>query len=614
MLATPTSRAEIHQHVRNGANINALKPSEPSECEVPVRLSPALAWCLLLASAGLWWLTGPPICWGLAAFLALVPWLWVVDDGSMIQRRGIYVGSFLYHMAALQGLRHAHPLMIFAAIALAAYLAIFPWLSITLWKRFSDWSTNHPVVRRSWPIWRPLALGAIWIGWEWVRNYLGTGISVLMLGHTLAEMPIFIQIADLFGSYGVSFVVAVVNVAVFDIVRWAIYSWKQRSVPWTPLPSLATGSILLVLTLYYGSAQLDFETEKTGKRVLLLARNERTEYEVNPIRQAEVYDKYARQTVVACNQVGDVDAVVWPESMMSGNLPWMSHDATAGVPPLVASYDPTLTKSQFAVRVAAYQDAFQQRAVDLQSAIQGEPPVILGGCSVVDYGDPTRTYSGLVMVDRSGRVAHTYRKNHLVMIGEYVPVIQSIPWLRDWIPPGMGIDAGSKADPFELGGLTVLPNICIETAVERVAIGQLRRLSPIPVDAIITVTNDAWFNGTAVVEHHLRCSQMLAVGSRKPILSAANGGPTAWIDSNGIVVQRLAYDAEDAILAEPRRDSRRSFYTRAGDLPAALCGWGVLITWFFSRLWKTNRSGTRVFRWQSMFRSRRRPRAGRTES
>ncbi|MEM8910411.1 MAG: hypothetical protein AAGC97_01485, partial [Planctomycetota bacterium] len=93
MRTTTTSRAENHQHVRNGANINALNPSEPLECEDPVRLSPALTWCLLLASVGLWWLTGPPIRWGLAAFTALVPWLWVVDNGSTIQRRGIYVGS-----------------------------------------------------------------------------------------------------------------------------------------------------------------------------------------------------------------------------------------------------------------------------------------------------------------------------------------------------------------------------------------------------------------------------------------------------------------------------------------------------------------------------------------
>ena len=87
-------------------------------------------------------------------------------------------------------------------------------------------------------------------------------------------------------------------------------------------------------------------------------------------------------------------------------------------------------------------------------------------------------------------------------------------------------------------------------------------------DVIVTVTNDGWFDDSSVIEHHLRCAQLVAVGCRRPILSAANNGPTAWIDSSGRVVDRLSTGSNGAIIATPIRDERTSLYVRMGDWPA----------------------------------------------
>ena len=217
---------------------------------------------------------------------------------------------------------------------------------------------------------------------------------------------------------------------------------------------------------------------------------------------------------------------------------------------------------------------------------------MIGGSAVVRYAAVPEVYSGVVLVSPEGELGRWYGKSHLVMFGEYIPLVGSIPGLRDLIPPGMGIAVGRRPERFRVGDLTLSPNVCIESAVERVTVNQVARLlagetGELP-DAIVNVTNDAWFDGTSVVAHHLRCAQLVAVGCRRPLLSAGNGGPTAWIDSNGRVVERLGFHDDGSVLARPAKDARTSLYVRIGDLPAkllaAVVGVAVLYGWVMAAI------------------------------
>ncbi len=163
-----------------------------------------------LAAAGalLLWVSQPP--WSLwpLALIAIVPWILMVTTQGQLTRRDylmIWAAGFCYWLISLQGLHHANPALYVPWVALAGYLAVYPVLFVVVCRQL--------LVRRV-PLW--LAAPIAWVGQEWIRNYLLTGISAAMLGHTMADVPIMIQIADLFGSYGVSFVVVSVNVAAFQ--------------------------------------------------------------------------------------------------------------------------------------------------------------------------------------------------------------------------------------------------------------------------------------------------------------------------------------------------------------------------------------------------------------
>lgn len=541
-----------------------------------------------IATALMLWLTGPTVnAWPLA-FIALTPllfWTRVANQGDQPPPRAkriIYLAFFAYFLLSLQGLRYAHPLMFMPLMAMAAYLAVYPLLFFVLLRKWNGllrkWNgllRESNGLKRNWH--GPFYAAALWVGGEWVRNYFATGISVLMLGHSLTDMPggQLLQIADLGGTYAVSLLLVFVNVAVTDIilfVRSKDSSWKI---------SVPIAAVLLIASFLYGNIRLGEPLKESDTTILLVGRDEQTEYQQDLQRELDVYRAYARQTIRAVQGSDQtINAVVWPESMLSGGQPWLTVEDNLVVPDQAGGQKLNFTEPEFRQVIGQTQNDFRLRSIDLLTAIGLDrgPPSIIGGCGLVRYGEIPRQHSGVVHIDASGSVVGTYAKNHLVMFGEYIPLVKSIPWVRDFVPRGLGLDAGDGPEIFQVGNLKVLPNLCIETAVERIAIDHLRHVDR--ADVIVTLTNDAWFDHSAVVGHHLRCAQMVAIGCRRPILSAANGGPTAWIDSSGQIVEKLAYDEPGEIFATPSLDRRQSLYVRFGAWPSSIFAIVFLIACF----------------------------------
>lgn len=559
-----------------------------SDNDVPRRT----VWLLAIVSASLLFLTGPIVnAWPLA-FVAIVP-LFGIASGSVSDQTGgtfrfklaVYVAFFGYYLVSLQGLRHSHPLMFLPLIAMAAYLAVYPLLFVVLLRRVGTRFGGATFVYAA----------SLWVGGEWVRNYLATGISVLMLGHSLVDMPggSLIQIADLGGTYAVSFLIMIVNAAIADVVmsrRGSSSVSVERQYRW----SVPVAVLCLIGAFFYGNFRSGQPVSPSDTTILLIGRDEQTEYQQTRAREQEIFQHYVAGTLAAIEQSDvRIDAVVWPESMLSGGQAWLIAEHDFVVPDPGPGEKSQFSKSEFRQLIEQSEDDFQRRNRNLQRLLatsnDSSPPAIIGGCGIVRYGEVPRQYSGVVLVDPTGSVAATYAKNHLVMFGEYIPLIQSIPFLRSYVPPGLGLDVGDGPEVFSVGSLKLIPNLCIETAVERISVDHLRQVND--ADAIVTLTNDAWFDHSAVVDHHLRCARMVAIGCRRPILSAANGGPTAWIDSTGRIVEKLSYNEPGYISATPSIDSRRSLYVRLGAWPMSITAVVFLISLFFAlSAWKTNRT------------------------
>ena len=520
------------------------------------------------------WLAQPPLGLFIVACFALVPLLWIIEGSGDLKPRDYFViwcAGLAYWLLSLQGLRHAHPAMYACWIALSAYLACYLALFVLIVRRL----TVHGL-----PLW--VSAPFVWVGLECIRNYLLTGISAAMLGHTLANVPVMIQIADLAGTYGISFVLVSINVAIVLLGR--VYRREETYVT-VRIPLGVTGA-LVGATIAYGVFRLNqAPDESEGNRLAtfaLIQRDEPVTYEQDVDREVEIAERYAQQTVSAAQQAKaanqTIDAVAWPESMFTSGVPWYFAEDNLRIPSTIP-----LSEPEFHAMIAQGQEEFLRRAFMVQEAVrvtgesESQPHLILG-TAVFRYAERPYIYSGVAHVQPSEKagerfkrpvMAQWYAKTHRVLFGEYVPLASLFRRVGIMLPH---VDAGPGPRLMMIGDTGVAPNICIETAVERVTLNHLATLRQRneKADVVVTVTNDGWFDDSSVLEHHLRCTQLVAVGARRPILSAANNGPTAWIDSCGRIVRRIPSGTNGSIIASPRRDERSSLYLRIGDWPARL--------------------------------------------
>ena len=260
-----------------------------------------------------------------------------------------------------------------------------------------------------------------------------------------------------------------------------------------------------------------------------------------------------------------VDLVVWPETMFRTAI--VTFDPGYKLPPEV-----TRTPEQ----IASYGPR------DLANLVRRLGTPVLVGVERVHFAGASRPgeenppalrYNSATLVDRDGTIVGTYDKVHPVMFGEFIPFAKWLPFLYRITPLTGGIEAGSTPVVLELNDHFYAPNICYETVVPHVIRRHANTLvdGRIPADVLINLTNDAWYWGSSGLDMHLACGVFRAVEARKPLVIAANGGLSAWIDHYGRVRAVSPRQKPDTILADVEPSAMTSVYRDFGDWFAAAC-------------------------------------------
>ena len=86
-------------------------------------------------------------------------------------------------------------------------------------------------------------------------------------------------------------------------------------------------------------------------------------------------------------------------------------------------------------------------------------------------------------------------------------------------------------------------------------------------DFLITVSNDAWFTGTAGPWQHLQMVQMRAKENGRWFIRATNTGVTAFIDHNGHIVKQAPLDEEFILRGDLPAMQGQTLYNRLSDYP-----------------------------------------------
>ncbi|MCA8985796.1 MAG: apolipoprotein N-acyltransferase [Planctomycetaceae bacterium] len=498
------------------------------------------------------WACYPPLDLGFLAWLAPLPWLMLIRLPRPVRGQVLasYLGGLVFMLSALQWMRYGDRLMYIGWIALASYLAAYIPIFIGL-SRLAVHRWKFPLL---------VVAPVVWTGLECFRGWFLTGFGWYYLGHTQYRWVELIQISDLVGAYGVSFVMMLFTAAIaLQIpsawyVRLGLIPGLSRQNEAATLDAhsprrylvLATLCLLAVVGYGYGRrAAADFSP---GPRVALIQGNFRAALRTPPSEYQDSFLVHNELTGYAVQHQPDL--IVWPEGMfrypLQESAPGMSRADLAEVSP----YFP----------VDSWANTDVQDTLEAMSEKAGAALVIGLGAYVAS---PTQLdqYNSAQLIRPDRGMQTRYDKLHRVPFGEYIPGA-GFPLLASVVPRNFGLSPGKAATLFEYQGWRFAPVICFEDTVPHVTRRIVRSIqrqdeSGRPVDFLVNLSNDGWFAGSSEHDQHLITAQFRAVELRMPLVRAANMGISSIIDGDGVVLTPEVFLTKDAVSGEPRPETYR---------------------------------------------------------
>jgi apolipoprotein N-acyltransferase len=461
------------------------------------------------------------------AWVALVPFLISLYDKGSKQafRAGMVLGVpyffgtlyWIYHSINHYGgvsLIGSVAIVVLLCLYLSLYTAVFALLFSATIRR-----TKLPAL---------LLAPVFWVVLEFLRSYIFTGFPWSSIGYSQYKFLGIIQIADITGIYGVSFLVVAVNGALADIF---LLKKRTRDMPLFPLSYTIMGFAVLaffvIFAVVYGQIRLRQERPGREFRASVVQGNIEQEQKWDPSYQDEVLGIYKNLSLEASSSSPSL--IVWPET---------------AVPFFFGS-----------------EKSYTEDLIDFERRLDS---YLLFG-SVLVKGKTDHRYllsNSAVLLDKTGRVSCVYDKIHMVPFGEYVPLHKILFFINKLV---VGIGDYTPGDRYiravtPFGEFATL--ICYEIAFP----GLVRKFYANGGDFMVTITNDAWFGRTTGPYQHFSLAVFRAVENRKPVIRAANTGVSGFIDSNGRIISTTGIFQRLVLTENVRVDTTRSFYSKYGDL------------------------------------------------
>ncbi len=321
---------------------------------------------------------------------------------------------------------------------------------------------------------------SIWLLSEWLRGWLLTGFPWLALGYSQSDSPLK-GFAPLLGVYGVSLTL-LLSAALLLFAQ--LVDGRRR-----------LAALCAVILLWASGLVLDWQdwTSPVGEpvRVSLIQGNINQELKWQRDQLVPTLELYTELTMANV----DSDLIIWPET---------------AIPAFLYRVD-------------------EEVLTPLTEVLNSNGSQLLVGIPLWDK-DKKHYYNA--MVSRGG-AAGSYRKRHLVPLGEYTPLKQLIQPLIDWMQiPMSQFSAGAQEQPLMiLAGHPVGISICYEDAFGEEVITALPQAK-----FLINASNDSWFGDSLAPPQHLQIARMRSLETGRYLLRATNTGISALIAPKGELI------------------------------------------------------------------------------
>jgi apolipoprotein N-acyltransferase len=490
----------------------------------------------------------PKIGLALFAWFAISPLLFALQQGSALQSAVsgflfgclFVIGSFSWAL----GLSQLNYLTFFiGSIIFSLYFAAFGFF--------------YQILSRNIKTWIIIGAPSLWIALEYLRsNFSFLSWPWNLLGHSQYQCLPIIQIADLTGVYGISFLIIMVNQILSQVpdipkIKQFLALKKSETInkEEVTIPresgakwviSVVTVSVALLLTLSYGWYQLTQPESGNSIPVALVQPNMITRDLMPVADQVKQLQEYGRLTQIAAREKPAL--IVWPASSLPAPL---------NTSKLVQESLKRLTH-----QTGTY--------------------LLVGGAGMEKFGpsrESSSPYSNTeFLISPRGEIEKQYHKILLVPFNEYLPLQEIIRWPK-WVTTlPQSFISGKEYTLFEISGIKFSSPICWESLFPDF----FRRVVLEGANFMVSVTNEGFMGRTSGPYQSLAINVFRAVENRIAIIRSAPTGISAIIHPNGKIAERVQDSqgndlfVSGILIHQVPLTEKRAFYTFYGDLFACL--------------------------------------------
>ena len=454
----------------------------------------------------------PPYDVGWLAWVALIPLLVAVRDlrpgGGWLA--GLIAGTVFF--ALLMGYIGQFGVLPWLALAVfqGSFVALYGYLAALMWRCPCAWL-------------RVPALAACWTASELLRGHFGAlQFTFGALGYSQHACLPVLQLASLVGHCGLGFLIALLAAALVE----GVPRLQRPSRPATGGPVVVVACALVMAVIWGATRERSVRRADApgGLEVVAVQGDVTLQPQTSDLLQDTAY-LYVGMSLTA--GIG-ADLIVWPETAIPA-------------------------------RLNEYPDLYRQ----VRSVPQRLACTLLAGAA--EAGPRGETYNTLWAFNRQGTLVSLYRKQRLVIFGEYLPWRDRLKFLmRSYPIRSFDYSPGTEDVLVPVDHALLSPMICFESIFPDIS----RRLVAKGAEILVVSTSDVWVGrAPAELRQHSQASVLRAVETGRWLIRAGGTGVTCIIDPSGRIVASAPIFRDTSIRARIRPETRWTPYDVFGDWP-----------------------------------------------
>ena len=411
------------------------------------------------------------------------------------------------------------------------------------------------LLRTESPALRPFVFAVGWASFEYLKASGFLGYPWGLVPYSFTATPVFLQIADITGVYGLSFLLALSSAVGSELIMARLKGDGHIATQGEPrfaMRAAAVFALLLAITLAYGFAAMSTPIpQKATLRTTLIQQD------TDPWRSGEQAAltsnvDLARRAYEENKALGEkaVDLIVFSETSLQ--RPFADYREWFGKNP---KKDPLLP---FLAESGAY---------------------LLTGAPIVLDWEKYEATNSVILISPQGEQVDSYAKIHPVPFAEAIPLWE-YGWFRKFMKEVVGLESGwvmgSRFTMFSIeakssGGAALKfgTPICFEDAFDDLC----RQYFLKGADLLINLTNDSWSTKKSAQIQHWAIARIRAIENRRTLVRSTNSGVSCVVDAWGKVLYELPQFEARAITVDipVYETSSPTIYTVFGDWFAKLC-------------------------------------------